>query len=86
MYYRYCDWKIELPKGYQVAVRILDLDIVSVDGPTHVRYSLSVNGMTPAECRKHYFEKNVQEQNALKFFFYLYSSTTIFALNRELKP
>ncbi|EFN89302.1 Cubilin, partial [Harpegnathos saltator] len=38
---RYCDWRIELPQGYQVVVNILDLDIVSLSGPTHVGYSLS---------------------------------------------
>ncbi|TGZ53188.1 Cubilin [Temnothorax longispinosus] len=38
---RYCDWRIELPVGYQVVVNILDIDVVSGPGPTHVGYALS---------------------------------------------
>ncbi|XP_071569184.1 cubilin isoform X2 [Temnothorax nylanderi] len=38
---RYCDWRIKLPVGYQVVVNILDIDVVSEPGPTHVGYALS---------------------------------------------
>ncbi|XP_014475365.1 PREDICTED: cubilin [Dinoponera quadriceps] len=38
---RYCDWRIELPYGYQVVVNIFDLDIVNTSGPMHIGYSLS---------------------------------------------
>ncbi|XP_029048305.2 cubilin isoform X2 [Osmia bicornis bicornis] len=37
---RYCDWRIKLPKGFQVVADILDLDINS--DPDHTRISYSV--------------------------------------------
>ncbi|KAH0948163.1 hypothetical protein HN011_006977 [Eciton burchellii] len=38
---RYCDWRIELPMGYQVVVDILDVDIVNEFASTGVGYALS---------------------------------------------
>ncbi|XP_076174105.1 cubilin isoform X2 [Ptiloglossa arizonensis] len=38
---RYCDWRIELPKGYHVVVDILDMDVSSFFDRTRMVYTIS---------------------------------------------
>lgn len=67
---RYCDWRIRLPKGYQVVIHVLDLDITPMNDPVRLGYSLTVviNDLINLVPHHEQVEKEFIHENSYHYF------------------